>query len=49
MTPSDLKIVEILANEGRTGKRYRSQARGRVSPILRRSTHIEVTVSEEET
>lgn len=49
MTPSDLKIVEILANEGRTGKRYRSQARGRVSPILRRSTHIIVTVSEEET
>src|SRR4030066_2402359 len=49
MTPSDLKIVEILANEGRTGKRYRSQARGRVSPILGRSTHIVVTVSEEET
>ena len=49
MTSSDLKIVEIFANEGRTAKRYRSQARGRVSPILRRSTHIVVTVSEEET
>ena len=48
MTPSELKIVEILANEGHTFKRYRPQARGRVSPILKRSTHIVVTVSEEE-
>jgi large subunit ribosomal protein L22 len=48
MTPSELKIVEILANEGHTFKRYRSQARGRVAPILKRSTHITVSVSEEE-
>ncbi len=48
MTPSELKIVEILANEGHTFKRYRPQARGRVSPILKRSTHIVVSVSEEE-
>jgi len=48
MTPSELKIVEILANEGHTLKRYRPQARGRVAPILKRSTHIVVSVSEEE-
>jgi large subunit ribosomal protein L22 len=48
MTPSELKIVEILANEGHTFKRFRSQARGRVAPILKRSTHITVSVSEEE-
>ena len=48
MTPSELKIVEILANEGHTLKRFRSQARGRVSPILKRSTHIVVYVAEEE-
>jgi len=48
MTPSDLKIVEIYANEGRTLKRYRPQARGRINPVLRRTTHIVVYVSEEE-
>jgi large subunit ribosomal protein L22 len=48
LTPSELKIVEILANEGHTFKRYRPQARGRVAPILKRSTHIVVSVSEEE-
>ena len=48
MTPSGLKIVEILANEGHTLKRFRSQARGRVGSILKRSTHIVVSVDEEE-
>ena len=48
MIPSELKIVDIFAEEGRTLKRYRPQARGRVNPILRRSTHISVFVSEEE-
>ena len=47
MAPSELTIVEILANEGHTFKRYRAQARGRVSPILKRSTHIVVSLSEE--
>jgi len=48
MTAADLVITDIFANEGQTTKRYRSQARGRVSPVLRRSTHITVFVSEEE-
>jgi large subunit ribosomal protein L22 len=48
MTPADLKIDEIYADEGRTMKRFRPQARGRVSPILKRSTNITVYVSEEE-
>lgn len=47
MAPSELKIVEILANEGHTLKRFRAQARGRVAPLLKRSTHIVVSVSEE--
>jgi large subunit ribosomal protein L22 len=47
MAPAELKIVEILANEGHTLKRFRSQARGRVAPVLKRSTHIVVSVSEE--
>ena len=47
MAPSELRIAEIFADEGQTLKRYRPQARGRVSPILKRSTHISVFVSEE--
>lgn len=48
MATADLKISDIFANKGQTLKRYRSQARGRVSPVLRRSTNITVFVSEEE-
>jgi large subunit ribosomal protein L22 len=48
MTPDNLVITDIFANEGQTLKRYRPQARGRVNPILKRSTHITVYVSEEE-
>ena len=48
MAPSDLKIVSIFADEARTLKRYRPRARGRVSHILKRSSHITVIVAEQE-
>ena len=48
MDPAELKVVYIVADEARTGKRYRPQSRGRYSPILKRATHIKVLVSEEE-
>jgi len=48
MTPSDLKIANILVDEGRTMKRFRAGPRGRVKPILKRSSHITVIVKEEE-
>ena len=48
MSPSDLKIVKVFADEARTLKRYRPRARGRASPILKRSSHITVIVAEEE-
>ncbi len=48
MSPPELRIVGIFANEGRTLKRFRSRSRGRVSPILKRSSHITVVVKEEE-
>lgn len=48
MSPSELRIVDIFANEGRTLKRFRPRSRGRVSPILKRSSHITVVVKEEE-
>ncbi len=48
MSSSDLKIVRIFADEAPTMKRYRPRARGRASPILKRSSHITVIVTEEE-
>ena len=48
MCPSDLKIVSIFADEARTLKRHRPRSRGRVSPILKRSSHITVIVAERE-
>jgi large subunit ribosomal protein L22 len=48
MSPSDLIIVSIFADEGQTLKRFRPRARGRASRILKRSSHITVIVAEEE-
>jgi large subunit ribosomal protein L22 len=42
-----LRIVAIYADEGRTLKRFRPQARGRISPILKRSSHVTVLVEED--
>ncbi len=47
VSSSDLKIVGIFADEAPTLKRYRPRARGRVGPILKRSSHITVIVSEQ--
>ena len=46
MTPADLKIVKVTADEARTLKRFRARARGRANEILKRSSHITVVVSE---
>ena len=48
MSPSDLKIVKVFADEARTLKRYRPRSRGQASPILKRYTHITVVVAEQE-
>ena len=48
MSPADLKIVSIFADEARTLKRHRPRARGRASPILKRSSHVTVIVAEQE-
>jgi len=44
----DLRIVRIFADEARTLRRFRPRARGRASPILKRSSHITVIVAEQE-
>jgi large subunit ribosomal protein L22 len=48
MSPAQLRVTEIFADEGHTLKRFRPQSRGRVSPILKRSSHITVFVEERE-
>ena len=45
---SELRIVEIYANEGPRLKRFRARARGRVGKIIRRNSHITVVVDEQE-
>ena len=47
MEPANLKIAVIFADEARTMKRFRPRARGRASPILKRSSHITVIVAEQ--
>ena len=48
MPPTELRITDIFADQGHTLKRFRPQSRGRISPILKRSSNITVFVTEEE-
>jgi large subunit ribosomal protein L22 len=48
MSPAELRIADIFADQGHTLKRFRPQSRGRISPILKRSSNITVFVTEEE-
>lgn len=48
MSPAELRISNIYCDQGRTLKRYRPQSRGRINPILKRSSHLTVFVVEEE-
>jgi large subunit ribosomal protein L22 len=48
MSPAELRITDIFADKGHTLKRFRPQSRGRISPILKRSSNITVLVTEEE-
>jgi large subunit ribosomal protein L22 len=42
----ELKVVEVQVNQGPTMKRIRPRAKGRASRILKRTSHISVTVAE---
>ena len=46
LNASNLKVVEIYANEGPQLKRFRARARGRASRIIKRNSHIIVVVDE---
>ena len=41
-----LKIATIMVDEGPVLKRFRARAKGRGARILKRTSHIQVTVSE---
>jgi large subunit ribosomal protein L22 len=47
MSPSGLRVVAAYAGPGPTLKRFKPRSRGRVSPILRRTSHITVVVGDE--
>ena len=42
----DLKVQVISIDEGSRMKRFRQRARGRINRILKRSSHINITVAE---
>jgi len=44
----ELYIKRAYADEGRTLKRFRPRSRGRVSPILKRSSHITIILDQRE-
>ena len=42
----ELKVSEICVDQGPTYKRWKARARGRMNRILKRRSHIRVTVSD---
>ena len=44
----ELRISEILIDAGPTMKRLRTRARGRADRIIKRTSHVKLTVSETE-
>lgn len=48
LEPDELYVARVYADEGPTLKRFRPRSRGRVSPILKRSSHITVVVDQKE-
>lgn len=49
MDPDELWVVNAIVDEGVTIKRSRARPHGRYSAIMRRSSHITVTVSDDRT
>ena len=48
MNTDNLYVAEIMVNQGPTMKRWRAGSQGRASIILKRSSHVSVTLKEKE-
>jgi large subunit ribosomal protein L22 len=48
MNPDELYVAEVYAHQGPTMKRWRAADRGRAAKILKRSSHVGVTLKEKE-
>ena len=48
LNPDALTVKKAVAGDARTLKRYRARSRGRVSPVLKRYSHIEIVVEGDE-
>lgn len=48
LATEDLYVAQVLADEGRSLRRWRARARGRAAPLVKRSSHITVVVKERE-
>jgi large subunit ribosomal protein L22 len=48
LSADDLRVVDAVANEGPTIKRWRPRAQGRAYPIHKQTTHITVVVGDGE-
>jgi large subunit ribosomal protein L22 len=48
LSPDDLVVVEALASEGPTIKRFKERAQGRAFPIHKPMTHVTVVVEDKE-
>ena len=46
MEPDGLYVIRVIADPGRTLRRFRAKARGRVGPVRKESTHVTVVVGE---
>ena len=48
LNPDGLRVKSAVAGDARTLKRYRARSRGRMAPVLKRYSHIEVVVEGDE-
>ncbi len=46
LDPAELYVVRVIADPGRTLRRYRPKARGRMGPLRKRTSHVTVVVGE---
>ncbi|WP_376794358.1 50S ribosomal protein L22 [Thermogemmatispora sp.] len=47
LDPDQLYILNIVTDEGPRLKRFKARSHGRMSPIIRRSSHVTVIVSDD--